>query len=135
MARKADKVGCVAFMRETKCLATALTVACIDIPVGGGVAYGGAQIGYLCAGVTGVFVGGVPGCTAGSGVAPGALACTFADPGVRAVCCGCCNSEVKEKPELEEVVVEQPKLTPPSPEPEPEPAKGGWLSLSTWFAP
>ncbi|MCY3975168.1 MAG: hypothetical protein OXF02_06480, partial [Simkaniaceae bacterium] len=32
----------------------------------------------------------------------------------------------------EEVVTERPKAE--SPSPEPEPTKGGWLSLSGWFA-
>ncbi|MCY3974155.1 MAG: hypothetical protein OXF02_01230 [Simkaniaceae bacterium] len=132
VARKADKVGCVAFMRENKCGATGLTVGCINIPVGGAVAYGGAEIGYLCGGMTGSAVGATLVGTAAIGVTLGALACTFADPDVRAVWCGCCKSKVKEKPELEEIVTEQPKAK--SPSPEPEPAKGGWFSLSTWFA-
>ena len=126
VARKADKVRCVAFMRENKCLVTGLTVSCIGIPVGGAVATGAGVVG----GVTGAAVGVTLGGTATIGFGLGALACAFADP----VCRGCCKSKVKEKPELEEVVIEQPKLTPPSPEPEPEPAKGGWLSLSSWFA-
>ena len=49
--------------------------------------------------------------------------------------CRCCRSElpkVKAIPELEEVVIEQPKSKPPSPEP--EPAKEGWWNLSSWFA-
>ncbi|MCY3974361.1 MAG: hypothetical protein OXF02_02290, partial [Simkaniaceae bacterium] len=83
-------------------------------------------------GVTGAAVGVTLGGTAAIGVALGALACAFADPAFRSFYCGCCKSKVKEKPELEEVVTEQPKAE--SPSPEPEPAKGGWSNLSSRFA-
>ncbi|MCY3975013.1 MAG: hypothetical protein OXF02_05665 [Simkaniaceae bacterium] len=49
--------------------------------------------------------------------------------------CRCCRGkQLREEasPELEEVVIDQPR--PQAPSPEPEPAKGGWLSLRGWFS-
>ena len=105
VARKADKVGCVACMRENKCLVTGLITACVDLPIGtSATIVAGAIGGFSGEGLTGIGIGLALVGTAALGVSLGALACTFADPEARAICCGCCKSKVKEKPELEEIV-------------------------------
>ena len=132
VARKADEAGCVAILRKHKCVAAGLITTCVNLPVGISVAVGAGTIGGFCGGGTGTAIGITLGGIPGIGVGLGACVCAFADPDFRSLYCGCCKSKVKEKPEVEEVVTEQPKAEFPSPEP--EPAKGGWLNLSSWFA-
>ena len=105
----------------------------------------GALGGTYC-GTTGAVLGGLSGVVALC-VACGALSCVSCSTrGNREISkryfaekCGCIErcqvkrSQREESPELEEAIIDQPRAK--SPSPEPEPAKGGWLNLSSWFAP
>ncbi|MCY3975023.1 MAG: hypothetical protein OXF02_05715 [Simkaniaceae bacterium] len=133
VARKADKVGCYeVFQRLSMVDKVNLTLV-----------NSSGVIGIPCT-ITAVVLGGVfggPVVAVGAGfstllpffgLAVGGCVFTFRE---NIKDCRCCRSElpkVKAIPELEEVVIEQPKSKPPSPEP--EPAKEGWWNLSSWFA-
>ncbi|MCY3975129.1 MAG: hypothetical protein OXF02_06285 [Simkaniaceae bacterium] len=114
--RKADKVGCRAFVTTHKCLTAGCVVNTANALVGAPISI---AVGFSGAGLLATMLIGVP----LIGVGLGGCVCGLVGPRLHAVCCG--SERPKEKTtKPEEVIIIQPES--PSPSPEPAPTVSGW---------